>query len=275
MELNALITVVGVFAIKVLAGIAILVIGFKLCGYLRGVILKMLEARQIDRAVAGFLASIISWTARIGVALAAVQTAGIEVTGFAALLAGAGVAIGMALSGNLQNFAGGILLLVIRPFKSGDVIKAQGFIGIVDEIQIFHTIVKTFENTRLVLPNGPLSNGPIENLSSEALRRCDFTFGIGYQDDIDKARDIIVGIVQNDERSLKDITGKEPFIAVTELGESSVNFTVRVWTKATDLWAFRFDTLERVKKAFDAQGVSIPFPQRDIHVYHETAAAGS
>ncbi len=149
------------------------------------------------------------------------------------------------------------------------VIKAQGYLGIVNEIQIFHTVVKTHDNVTIFMPNGPLCGDTIENLSLEELRRCDFTFSIGYSDDIDAARETIREIVRADTRALQDLPGKEPFIAVTELAENSVDFSVRVWTKASDLWPFRFATLEGVKKAFDERGISIPFPQRDVHLHGE------
>lgn len=267
MKYEALLLLVGTLVLKMVAGIVILVAGWKLAGWLKGFLRDRLLTRGVDATVSVFLSNLMSWAVRIGVVIAAVQTAGIDVSGFAALLAGAGVAIGLALSGNLQNFAGGLVLLVFRPFRIGDVIKAHGCIGIVHEIQIFHTVIKTFDNATIFMPNGPLCADTIENLSLEELRRCDFIFGIGYGDDIDKAREVIMGIVNKDPRALRELPGKEPFIAVSELGSSSVDFTVRVWTKASDMWPFRFETLERVKKAFDDQGISIPFPQRDVHLH--------
>ena len=271
MTLKAIFFLLGTYTLKLLAGLVVLWLGLKIATWLRGFIRQRFTNRGLDQTVSVFLSNLVAWAVRIGVVVAAVQTAGIPVSGFAALLAGAGVAIGLALSGNLQNFAGGIVLLLFRPFRVGDVIKAKGSSGIVSEIQIFYTVVKTFDNATLFIPNGSLCGDTIENLSLEPLRRCDFTFGIGYGDDIDQARALIMEIVHADERAIKDLEGKAPFIALTELGTNSVDFSVRVWTKASDLWPFRFDTLERVKKAFDANGVTIPFPQRDVHLHGEKA----
>ncbi len=266
MNIETVFLLVGTWFLKFLAGLLVLWVGLKLATWLKEIIRERMFRRAVDRTVAVFLSNIIVWALRIGVVIAAVQTAGIDVSGFAALLAGAGVAIGLALSGNLQNFAGGLVLLLFRPFRVGDIIKAKDYLGTVDEIQIFHTVVKTFDNATVFMPNGPLCGDTIENLSIEALRRCDFTFSIGYDDDIDTARSLILEIVRADARAIQDLPGKEPFIAVTELAENSVDFSVRIWTKATDLWPFRFDTLERVKKAFDATGITIPFPQREVHL---------
>jgi small conductance mechanosensitive channel len=172
----------------------------------------------------------------------------------------------MALSGTLQNFAGGVILLILKPFRVGDFIEAQGFMGTVKEIQIFNTILKTPDNKTIIIPNGGLSTGSMTNFSTEPLRRVDFSFGIGYGDDIDKAKGIINGLIKADSRILAD---PAPFVAVGELADSSVNFVVRVWADSGDYWGIFFDLTEKVKKAFDKEGVSIPFPQTDVHVYNE------
>ena len=176
----------------------------------------------------------------------------------------AGLAVGLALQGSLANFAGGVLILIFKPFKVGDVIDAQGFLGSVREITILYTIVDTFDNRRIVIPNGQLSNASLTNLSAYETRRCDMTFGIGYGDDIDKAKAICRRLIEADERALKE---PAPVVVVGGLGDSSVDLTVRAWTKSSDLWPFYWDMQERVKKAFDAEGISIPFPQRDVHLY--------
>ena len=191
---------------------------------------------------------------------------GIPMTSFIAILGAAGLAVGLALSGTLQNFAGGVMLLIFKPFNVGDFIEAQGFMGVVREIQIFNTILKTPDNKTIIIPNGGLSTGPMTNFSTEPTRRVDFSFGIGYSDDIDKAKSIIDGLIKNDNRILAD---PEPFIAVGELADSSVNFTVRVWVISEDYWGVHFDMIESVKKAFDKGGVSIPFPQTDVHLYQD------
>ncbi len=169
------------------------------------------------------------------------------------------------VSGTLQNFAGGVILIIFKPFKAGDFIDAQGYMGTVKEIQIFNTILKTPDNKTIIIPNGGLSTGSMTNFSTEPQRRVDFTFGIGYSDDIDKAKSVISGLIDADSRILKD---PAPFIAVSELADSSVNFVVRVWADAGNYWGIFFDMTENVKKAFDKEGISIPFPQTDVHVYN-------
>lgn len=189
---------------------------------------------------------------------------GVEMTSFVAILAAAGLAVGMALSGTLQNFAGGVMLIIFKPFKVGDVIDAQGYIGSVKEIQIFNTILKTPDNKTIIIPNGGLATSSMTNFSTEATRRVDFTFGIGYDDDIDKSRAVIEGLIKADSRIFTD---PAPVIVVSELADSSVNFTVRVWANSGDYWGIFFDLTEQVKKAFDKEGISIPYPQTDVHVH--------
>jgi small conductance mechanosensitive channel len=176
------------------------------------------------------------------------------------------LAVGLALQGSLSNFAGGVLVLMFRPYKVGDFIDAQGVMGTVHEIQIFNTILKTPDNKVIIVPNGSISNGIITNFSMEATRRVDFVFGIGYSDDIGKAKSVIEGLIKADERALAD---PEPQIVVSELADSSVNITTRVWVNAADYWGLFFDLTEKVKLAFDQEGISIPFPQRDLHVFQE------
>ena len=185
--------------------------------------------------------------------------------GFAciAILGAAGFAIGMALSGTLQNFAGGAMILIFKPFKAGDVIEAQGHTGKVSEIQIFNTILKTPDNKTIIIPNAGLSSGSMVNYSTEAQRRVDFVFGIGYGDDVDKAKEVLLQLIKTDSRILKD---PEPFIVVSELADSSVNLTVRVWAEAVNYWGIYFDLTENVYKTFAKEGLNIPFPQMDVHV---------
>ena len=191
---------------------------------------------------------------------------GIETTSFIAVLGAAGLAIGLALQGSLSNFAGGVLVLMFRPYKVGDFIDAQGVMGTVHEIQIFNTILKTPDNKVIIVPNGAISNGIITNFSMEATRRVDFVFGIGYSDDIAKAKATIERLISEDGRALSD---PEPQIVVSELADSSVNITTRVWVNASDYWGLFFDLTEKVKLTFDQEGISIPFPQRDVHVIQE------
>jgi small conductance mechanosensitive channel len=189
---------------------------------------------------------------------------GVEMTSFIAILGAAGLALGLALSGTLQNFAGGIMILIFKPFKVGDFIDAQGFMGSVHQIQIFNTILKTPDNKTIIIPNGGLSTSSMTNYSAEPLRRVDWTFGIGYGDDADKAKAVIQKLCDSDSRILK-----EPalFVALSELGDSSVNFVVRAWVNAADYWAVFFEMNEKVYKTFDKEGLNIPFPQMDVHVH--------
>ena len=190
---------------------------------------------------------------------------GIETTSFIAVIGAAGLAIGLALQGSLANFAGGVLLLIFKPFKVGDTIEAQGFMGAVVEIQILYTVVDTFDNRRIVIPNGSLSNATLVNVSIYDKRRCDMTFGISYNDDIDTAKAILKRLFEEDERSLTD---PAPRICVASLGDNSVNLMFRAWVATGDLWPYYWDMQEKVKKAFDKEGISIPFPQRDVHVHN-------
>lgn len=189
---------------------------------------------------------------------------GIETTSFIAVLGPAGLAIGFALQGSLANFAGGVLILLFKPFKAGDLIEAQGYIGTVREVQIFNTILTTADNRIVVIPNGALSSNSMVNINQESTRRVDLTFGIGYDDDIDLAKTTINNVIAKDERVLKDI---DPLLVLSELADSSVNFTVRVWVNTPDYWGVYFAMHEQVKKEFDANGISIPFPQQDVHMH--------
>ena len=249
---------------KLTLALITLLIGWWLISRLTSSIGRMLEVRKIDRALSSFIGSLVSIVLRILLLISVASMIGVETTSFIAMIGAAGLAIGLALQGSLANFAGGVLILIFKPFKVGDVIDAQGYLGSVREISILYTIVDTFDNRRIVIPNGQLANTSLTNLSAYETRRCDMTFGIGYADDIDKAKDICKRLIEEDERSLKD---PKPLIVVGALGENSVDLTVRAWTRSADLWPYYWDMQERVKKAFDAEGISIPFPQRDVHLY--------
>ncbi|HZK07227.1 MAG TPA: mechanosensitive ion channel domain-containing protein [Bacteroidales bacterium] len=252
------------FGLKLLLAIVTLLIGLWVIKVIMRMLRKTMERRDVDVTLRQFLLSVLGVVLKIMLVITVITMVGIEMTSFVAILAAAGLAVGMALSGTLQNFAGGVIIVLFKPFKVGDFITAQGFTGTVREIQIFNTIVKTTDNVTVIIPNGPLSTNPVTNFSLEAQRRTEMVFGIGYGDDIDKARDIIKALFAADDRILKD---PEPFIAVTELADSSVNFTVRLWAEPANLWGMRFDFIENVKKAFDREGISIPFPQSDVHLH--------
>jgi len=217
-----------------------------------------------DPTLGQFVSGLASVLLKTMLLIAVASMIGIETTSFIAVLGAAGLAVGLALQGSLSNFAGGVLILMFKPFKVGDLIEAQGFIATVKEIQIFNTILKTADNRIVIIPNGSLSNGSLVNINQEATRRVDLVFGIGYDDDIDKARGVIDELAQKDSRVLKD---PAHMIVITALADSSVNFSVRLWVKTEDFWGVYWDMQEAVKKAFDQNGVSIPFPQRDVHMY--------
>ena len=253
---------------KLLLALLTLAIGWKIAGVMGRVLEKALDRRRIDPTLKPFLSSLLTMLIKTGVVVTAITTAGIQATSFAAIFAAMGLAIGLALSGTLQNFAGGVVLLIIRPFRVGDVIEAQGFIGKVSKIEIFQTLLVTGDNKVIHVPNGKLQNDSITNYSTMPERRVDFSFGIGYDDNIDRAREVIAEVISgiSEIKSFPD-----PQIVVGELADSSVNLTVRVWAATPDYWTVHFAMNERVKKALDAAGISIPFPQRDLHVIGKAA----
>ncbi|BES73562.1 mechanosensitive ion channel family protein [Marinobacter nanhaiticus D15-8W] len=262
------------YAPKVLLAIVTLVVGLWLINRVINVLDKKLGAK--DPTLNKFLCGLISAILKILLVISAASMIGIATTSFIAVIGAAGLAIGLALQGSLANFAGGVLILIFKPFRVGDVIEAQGFFGSVAEIQILYTIINTFDNRRIIIPNGELSNSSMINVNAYENRRADMVFNIGYGDDIDKAKAILKRLVEEDERAMSD---PAPNIFVGSLGESSVDISCRVWTKTPDVWPFIWDMQEKVKKAFDAEGVTIPFPQRDVHLYEtkspqETRNAG-
>ena len=248
---------------KVALAIVFLVFGWFLARVASSRIARVLRAREVDPSLVPFLETLANTLLKAAVVVSAAGMVGIEMTSFVAILGAMGLAVGMALSGTLQNFAGGVILLMFRPFKVGDFIEAQGYSGTVREIRIFNTRMTTPDNKTIIIPNSPLSTGSLINYSAEPTRRVDFVFGIGYQDDIDRARSCIADIIAEDGRALPE---PEPMIVVGELGDSSVNLTVRVWVNADDYWPLYFNVLERVKKTFDREGISIPFPQSEVHM---------
>ncbi|SOB77661.1 small conductance mechanosensitive channel [Marinobacter sp. LV10R510-11A] len=256
------IALVMTYAPKFVLAIVTLVIGLWLINRFVGVLDKKLGAK--DPTLNKFLCGLISIIFKVMLLISVASMIGIATTSFIAVIGAAGLAIGLALQGSLGNFAGGVLILIFKPFKVGDTIEAQGFLGAVAEIQILYTVVNTFDNRRVVIPNGSLSNETLVNVSIYDKRRCDMTFGIHYDDDIDKALAILQRLFDEDERSLKD---PEPRICVGSLGDNSVNLMFRPWVATDDLWPYYWDMHKKVKKAFDAEGITIPFPQRDVHVY--------
>jgi len=246
---------------KIIIALVVLVVGWWIIAIL--VSISGHAMRGLEVSLRKFLKSLLGIALKILLLITVASMIGIEMTSFIAVLAAAGFAVGLALQGSLGNFAGGILILLFKPFKVDDVIEAQGFLGKVNEIQIFNTILKTPDNKTVIIPNGALSNGSITNYSTEEQRRVDMVFGIGYNDDIKKAKAVLQKIVEADERVLKE---PAPAIKVKELGDSSVNLACRVWVKGSDYWDVFFDMQETVKLTFDKNKISIPFPQRDVHM---------
>jgi len=252
---------------KIVTALLILIIGSIIVGVVTRTFSRVLKKQNVDESLRPFLRSLLRALLVTLLVIVVASQLGIEMTSFVAILGAAGLAIGLALQGTLQNFAGGVMILLFKPYRVGDVIEAQGFIGSVKEIQIFVTILHTWDKKVIIIPNGKLSNDSIINYSKEETRVVEWIFGIGYEDDIDKARKIIEEVVFTDERVL-DEPGNY-FINISELGDSSVNFKVRANVQGGDYWQILFDMNERVKKAFDSNGISIPFPQRDVHLYNK------
>jgi len=249
---------------KLILAILVLIIGLWIIKRVTNVIGKGMEVSNTDPTLATFLTSLASIVLKALLFISVASTVGIETTSFIAILGAAGLAIGLALQGSLGNFAGGVLILMFRPYKVGDFVDAQGVSGTVHAIQIFNTVLKTPDNKVIIVPNGAISNGIITNFSAEETRRVDFVFGIGYDDDIEKARATLLNIFSQDERVFSD---PEPFVKVGNLGDSSVDFTCRVWANAADYGGVYFDTIEKVKATFDAENISIPYPQTDVHLH--------
>ena len=246
-----------VFALLTLA------VGWWLINRITKGFVSFLKNRHADAMVIGFLSSLTLTLLRIMLLLSVAGMIGIQTTSFLALIGTAGLAVGLALQGSLANFAGGVLILFLRPFRAGDYIEAQGVGGTVESILIFHTLLRTADNKTIVLPNGALSNGSITNYSSKPTRRVDINVGIDYGDDIKQARKILLGLAAADERVFKD---PEAVVYMTSLGDNSVNLSLRMWTKSADFWGVFFTVQEQMKEAFDREGISFPFPQRTIHI---------
>lgn len=249
---------------KLIGAIITLAIGWWIIKIIQRTVRKRFEKKEVDPSLRGFLNSIIGILLKTMLLISVIGMLGVKMTSFIAILGAAGLAVGMALSGTLQNFAGGVMILLFKPFKSGDYIEAQGYAGIVNEIQIFNTILKTPDNKTIIIPNGGLATGSMINYSAEPKRRVDFVFGIGYGDNTSKAKKVLLDLIAADERILKD---PEPFVAVKELGDSSVNLVVRVWAEAKDYWGIYFDMTENVYNSFNKEGLNIPFPQMDVHLH--------
>ncbi|PWL23461.1 MAG: mechanosensitive ion channel protein MscS [Fluviicola sp. XM-24bin1] len=264
-------TIAGIAAeigIRLAVALIIYIAGFWLARQLSKGFRKILERRETDESLTTFLTSLTSIGLKVLVIISVITQLGVEMTSFVALLGAAGLAIGMAFSGTLSNFAGGVIILLLKPFKVGDYIETQGEEGIVKEIQIFNTVLTTLDNKIIILANGAVANDTIINFTKAKKRRVDWSFGIAYGDDLKVAKDLLTKFIKEDSRVLQD---DENFVGLGELGDSSVNITVRAWVKVEDYWPVFFDMNERVYTEFEAAGLSIPFPQMDVHLQKEEA----
>jgi len=256
------------YGIKIIGAIIILILGRIAAGIGRKIVKRILEKSKTDPAIVSFVGSMIYFLILIFAVLAALAKFGIQTASFVAILGAAGFAIGFALQGSLANFAAGVLILVLRPFKIGDFIDGAGVAGTVKDIQLFTTVLATPDNIKIMVPNGKLFGDTIKNISAFDTRRVDLVIGIGYTSDIQKAYDVMMNLIKEDTRILSDPPAT---IAVSELADSSVNFVVRPWVKKEDYWGVKFDLTRKIKEAFDENGIEIPFPQQVVHMISEAA----
>jgi len=270
LDIDQLINMALPFASNLVVAAAIYLVGSWLVRRLTGLMRGVSKKRQLDEALSEFVISIISVVLTFIVALIALEQLGLDTTSLLALLGAAGLAVGLALKDSLSNFAAGVMLILFKPFKTGDFVEAAGIAGVVERITIFSTQLRTGDNRQIIVPNSGIYGDVITNFSAKPTRRVDLVIGIGYDDNIKQARDIIQTILDQDERILKD---PAPVIVVGELGDSSVNLLVRPWVKTSDYWAVYWHLLETIKMTFDDQGISIPFPQRDVHIYQESQSS--
>lgn len=250
---------------NILMALLVYIVGRFLIKLVRNLLEKALVHHKLDPGVRTFMQSMLNIVLNILLIISVIGALGVNTTSFAALLASAGVAIGMALSGNLQNFAGGLVILVFKPYRVGDFIEAQGVQGTVREIQIFHTILNTVDNKEVYVPNGSMSNAVVVNYNRNATRRLDWTIGIDYGEDVKKASDVIREVLAADKRVLAE---PAPFIAVGALADSSVNIVVRVWVNTSDYWGVHHETLQNIYNSFNERGINFPFPQQTVHLVH-------
>lgn len=261
--LNTIYTYLVTYGLKIVAALVIFIVGRWVARLVSNFVKKGMIKANVDETLAGFTQNLCYIALLAFVIIAALEKLGVRMTSFVVIVGAAGLAIGFALQGSLANFASGVMLIIFKPFKAGDYVEAGGKAGTVEKIQIFNTILNSPDNVRIIIPNGQVTGGNIMNYTANGTRRIDLVVGVSYEDDLKKAQQVIEKIISRDERILK-----EPVytVAVSELGDSSVNFVVRPWVNAADYWAVRFDITEKIKLALDKNGISIPYPQRDIHM---------
>ncbi len=259
---NTVVDIVTQYGMSVIGAVLVLIVGRIVAGWARKLVRKAAARADLDQAIVSFLGSLAYYGVIIFAVTAALKKFGIETASLVAVLGAAGFAVGFALQGSLSNFAAGIMLLVFRPYRIGDVIDAAGVVGKVTEMRLFTTVLYSPDNIKIIVPNSALFGDTIKNITAEETRRVDMVVGIGYDSDIPKAMKIMQDLLEKDERVLAE---PAPQIAVSELADCSVNFVVRPWSKTGDYWGVKFDFLENVKSAFDAEGIEIPFPQLVVH----------
>ncbi|MBN1592032.1 MAG: mechanosensitive ion channel [Candidatus Coatesbacteria bacterium] len=251
------------YGMKVVGAIAILVLGWWAAKIARKIVKRIMVRAKVDETLVGFVTNLVYVALLAFVVVAAIGKLGVQTTSFVAILGAAGLAIGLALQGSLSNFAAGVLMVIFKPFKVGDFVQAAGSTGVVETIQIFTTTMKTVDNKIVIIPNAKITGDSIVNFTAKDIRRVDLVIGVSYSDNLDKVKAAIDAVLAADERILKD---PAPMVAVSELADSSVNFVVRPWTKTADYWDVYFGTIKAIKEKFDADGISIPFPQTDVHI---------
>ncbi len=255
------------YAFKILAALIILVVGRWLARKLANLVSRLLEQREYaDKTLTAFLHNIVYYALLVLVFLATANQLGVSITSFLTIVGAAGLAVGLALKDSLANFASGIMLILFRPYKIGDVVTVAETDGTVERIDIFNTVLNTPDNQKIIVPNARITSGIIKNVTANDTRRIDLVMGIGYNDNIDKAKQILTELMHADTRILSD---PAPVVALAELADSSVNFVVRPWVKTGDYWNVRFDLIEKMKKSFDAADIGIPYPQQDLHLFVE------
>ncbi|MEP3838261.1 MAG: mechanosensitive ion channel domain-containing protein [Algibacter sp.] len=247
------------YGLKIIGAILIWIIGAWVIKKILKTSKNLMSKQSYDESLQKFLLNLLGWVLKIVLIVVVLGTVGVETTSFAAILAAAGLAIGLALQGSLGNFAGGVLIMIFKPFKIGDLIEAQGEIGVVKEIEIFTTKLTGLSNKEIIIPNGSLSNGNIVNYTTEGTRRVDLVIGVGYDSDIKKTKEVLMNVLTSHPKVLQD---PAPSVNVKELADSSINFAVRPWCNAEDYWAVYFEATENIKEALDAAGIEIPFPHR-------------
>ncbi len=261
-NMDTAIAFISLYGFKFIGAVLIFYIGKIVAKFLTKVSKKAMQKASLDETITKFAANVIYGGMMVFIILAALSKLGVNTNSFIAVLGAAGLAVGLAFQGTLSNVGAGVLLVFFRPFNVGDFISAAGENGVVEEINLFSTLLKTGDNKQIIIPNSAIIGGNITNFSAKETRRVDFIFGIGYDDDLKLAKKTLEDIINSDERVLKD---PAPFVAVSELADSSVNFIVRAWVKSGDYWGVKFDTTEKVKLTFDEKNISIPYPQMDIH----------